>query len=116
MLYTESMTYCKPVKNALMCLLQKKQICQEGLDMSYSVACTFIEIYNESITDLVNPDAVGLAVRDDRHNGGLYVDGAQQVSVVSGGYLFICLSLNDAVHFFLRYFPLKNIRYSRIVN
>eukprot|EP00890_Picochlorum_soloecismus_P001325 jgi/Picsp_1/2193/NSC_05657-R1_kinesin-like protein kif15 len=62
---------------------KKIQVCQEGLDMSYSVACTFIEIYNESITDLVNPDAVGLAIRDDKHNGGLYVDGAQEVSVES---------------------------------
>ena len=75
--------------NALMLSFQKMQVTQEGLDMSYSVACTFIEIYNESITDLVNPDAVGLAIRDDKHNGGLYVDGTQEVSVVSGRLMFI---------------------------
>lgn len=57
---------------------------EEGVEVECSVKATFIEIYNESITDLMNPEAVGLTVRDDRSKSGIYVDGVQEITISSG--------------------------------
>ena len=50
--------------------------------MKYSVSCSFIEIYNESISDLTYPDGGTLAIRDDPSTG-VYVEGAQWYQVES---------------------------------
>lgn len=45
-----------------------------GGKMEYSVTCSFIEIYNESISDLTNMASGSLAIRDDPMSG-IFVEG-----------------------------------------
>ena len=45
--------------------------------------CCFLEIYNECITDLLNPAATNLAVREDLRRG-VYVEGLAEAEVTSG--------------------------------
>jgi predicted nucleic acid-binding Zn-ribbon protein len=47
-----------------------------GSEFECSISCSFIEIYNESITDLTTSDAGSLAIRDDPEKG-IYVSGVR---------------------------------------
>ena len=58
-----------------------------------SVSCSFVEIYNETVSDLTNPAAGNLQIRDDRadradradRSSGVFVDGVQWHQVRSVG-------------------------------
>lgn len=49
-----------------------------------SVSCSFVEIYNETISDLTNPESGNLAIRDDP-GSGVFVEGVQWHQVRSVG-------------------------------
>lgn len=50
---------------------------------SFDVRCSLLEIYNETITDLLWPDATNLQVREDNKNG-TYVEGLTEEPICSG--------------------------------
>jgi hypothetical protein len=53
----------------------------------YSVKCSFLEIYNEEITDLLDPSASGLQIRDGDTTRGVYVQGLSEQEVLNGAWL-----------------------------
>ena len=61
-------------------VLQKDKLIQDGGYLEYCVSCSFIEIYNEAISDLTHPDGGTLAIRDDPSTG-VYVEGANWYKV-----------------------------------
>lgn len=50
----------------------------------YSVRCSFLEIYNEEVTDLLRPTASGLQIRDGDLKRGVYVQGLSETEVLNG--------------------------------
>ncbi len=56
----------------------------QGRDhLSYSCRCSFLEIYNESISDLLNPSAHNLHIREDLGRG-CFVDGLLETEIENG--------------------------------
>lgn len=55
---------------------------EERTEYTANVSCSFVEIYNETISDLTSPDASNLSIRDDR-SGGCFVEGVQWHRVLS---------------------------------
>ena len=55
--------------------------------MRYSVRCSFLEIYNETITDLLYPSSKNLQMREDMKTG-CYVQGLSEQDVLNGILLF----------------------------
>ncbi len=51
--------------------------------------CSFLEIYNETIADLLAPGAAPLAVREDLRRG-VYVEGLSEEVVACGAPLPLC--------------------------
>lgn len=49
-------------------------------ELHFSVRCSVLEIYNENITDLLNPKETNLPIREDV-TGGAFVDGLKEVHV-----------------------------------
>lgn len=55
----------------------------QGRDtLKYCCRCSFLEIYNENITDLLNPKATNLSIREDTH--GCFVDFLSETEVLNG--------------------------------
>ena len=52
----------------------------------YSVKCSFLEIYNEEITDLLDPSASGFQIRDGDTARGVYVQGLSEKEVLNGAW------------------------------
>ncbi|KAL8170416.1 hypothetical protein V2J09_022220 [Rumex salicifolius] len=50
--------------------------------LKYSCKCSFLEIYNEQITDLLNPSATNLLLREDMRKG-IYVENLSEFEVYS---------------------------------
>ncbi|KAK9838407.1 hypothetical protein WJX84_002853 [Apatococcus fuscideae] len=50
--------------------------------LRYSLKCSFLEIYNETITDLLNPAAYNLQIREDIRRG-CYVEGLSEEIVLN---------------------------------
>ncbi len=56
----------------------------QGRDqVRYSVKCSFLEIYNETITDLLKPSSGNLNLREDMKRG-CYVDNLTEQIVLNG--------------------------------
>ena len=56
---------------------------QESSMVRYSVKCSFLEIYNEDITDLLEPTSTGLQIRDGDVKKGVYVQGLSEHEVLN---------------------------------
>jgi len=54
----------------------------DGSHFSYLVRCSYLEIYNEQIMDLLDPSSVNLHVREDLKKG-VYVEGLIEENVAS---------------------------------
>ncbi|KAJ7963698.1 Kinesin-like protein [Quillaja saponaria] len=62
--------------------LQREQDNSEGKQFNYQCRCSFLEIYNEQIGDLLDPTQRNLEIRDDVKNG-LYVENLTEEYVAS---------------------------------
>lgn len=49
-------------------------------ELKYKCRCSFLEIYNEQISDLLEPASTNLPMREDM-NKGVYVEGLLEVEV-----------------------------------
>ena len=67
----------------------------------YSVKCSFLEIYNEEITDLLRPEAVGLQIRDGDLKRGVYVQGLSETEVLNG---VLCIPFVETLHAYFEFF------------
>lgn len=66
-------------ESLLFCWLLQK----EGCERHFLCKCSFLEIYKEVITDLLNPAATWLQIREDSKTG-TYVEGLSEHVVASG--------------------------------
>lgn len=59
----------------------KKEL-KKNLDLEYLIKCSFLEIYNEQINDMISPDQRNLLIREDIKKGA-YVENLQQETITS---------------------------------
>ncbi|KAG7015555.1 Kinesin-like protein KIN-12F, partial [Cucurbita argyrosperma subsp. argyrosperma] len=62
--------------------IQKEQENSEGKLINYQCRCSFVEIFNEQIGDLLDPSQRNLKIKDDAKNG-LYVENVTEEYVTS---------------------------------
>ncbi|XP_050367621.1 kinesin-like protein KIN-12F [Argentina anserina] len=62
--------------------IQKEQENSEGKQFNYQFRCSFLEVYNEQIGDLLDPTMRNLEIKDDPKNG-LYVENLTEEYVSS---------------------------------
>lgn len=60
---------------------------QDGSELNFLIKCTYLEIYNEQIMDLLEPTSVNLHIREDIKKG-VYVEGLQEE---------VCSSYKDTI-------------------
>ena len=67
-----------------------KAALEEGSALSYECNCSYLQIYNEHLSDLLRPDSTGLVIREDRR--GAKVEGAMErpVSSAAETYSVFC--------------------------
>jgi hypothetical protein len=65
------------VFDALFSVISEK----ESEEYRCTVRCSFLEIYNEEITDLLDPSLTGLQIRDGDSSAGVYVQGLSERQV-----------------------------------
>jgi len=58
----------------------RQKAIEANTQTNYEVSCTYCEIYNEEIMDLLNPTRNNLSIREDVHRG-VYVEGLKEVNV-----------------------------------
>ncbi|CAA0842965.1 Probable 125 kDa kinesin-related protein [Striga hermonthica] len=78
----------------------------EGQNAEYSVKVTFLELYNEEITDLLAPDDISKVVQEDKQKrqlplmedgkGGVLVRGLEEEIVTSASEIFTLLERGSA--------------------
>ena len=54
----------------------------DGSELSFLVKCSYLEIYNEQIMDLLEPSSINLNVREDIKKG-VYIEGLREEAVTS---------------------------------
>lgn len=58
-------------------------MCLQGGKSKFTCKCSIVEIYNETITDLLNPDSGNLALRESKKDG-VYIECVTQRRVDTG--------------------------------
>jgi kinesin family protein 15 len=58
---------------------------RDGEDDTYTISCSFLEIYNEEVIDLLNTSSTNLQIRDGDVKRGVYVQGLSTHPVASLG-------------------------------
>ncbi|KAJ3076516.1 hypothetical protein HDU98_002501 [Podochytrium sp. JEL0797] len=83
------------VVNQIMNLISMKQTVDPNI--TFSIRCTFLEIYQEQVRDLLMPtnDAKDITIREDR-NGSVTVSGVHEEPVSTAQDLFHCLEAGGA--------------------
>ncbi|GAB4815485.1 hypothetical protein N2152v2_002531 [Parachlorella kessleri] len=64
-------------EHLFMRIREKQEQAREGEVCKFMLRCSFLEIYNETLTDLLNPAATNLAVREDIRKG-VFVEGLRE--------------------------------------
>ena len=64
-----------------------QKILSDQSDTNYVVKCSFLEIYNEQIRDLLNPSQTNLQVRESPQRGIYVGDATETVCIVSTTYI-----------------------------
>ena len=54
----------------------------DGYELIYLIKCSYLEIYNEHIMDLLEPSSINLNVREDIKKG-VYVEGLKEEIITS---------------------------------
>ncbi|KAJ0839214.1 putative plus-end-directed kinesin ATPase [Helianthus annuus] len=62
--------------------IQKEREARREEKIQYTCKCSFLEIYNEQILDLLDPSSINLQIREDTKKG-VYVDNLKEVEVTS---------------------------------
>ncbi|KAK3002205.1 hypothetical protein RJ639_020974 [Escallonia herrerae] len=62
--------------------IQKEREARREEKLRYTCKCSFLEIYNEQILDLLDPSSLNLQIREDSKKG-VYVDSLREVEVSS---------------------------------
>ena len=62
--------------------IEKAKQRAETVHFEYLIRCSYLEIYNEQIMDLLDPSQVNLQIREDIKKG-VYVDGLNEEIVTS---------------------------------
>lgn len=65
--------------------IENKEGEQQGAQLQYTCRCSFLQIYNEQISDLLLPGDKPLQLRFD-NNTGVYVEGLSEQVVVNGAF------------------------------
>ncbi|KAG0565723.1 hypothetical protein KC19_7G010200 [Ceratodon purpureus] len=60
--------------------IQQEEEAQKHEKLKYKCRCSFLEIYNEQVSDLLEPSSTNLQMREDS-NKGVYVEGLLEVEV-----------------------------------
>jgi kinesin family member 15 len=63
--------------------VERKEGEAQGVHLKYTCRCSFLQIYNEQISDLLRPGDKPLALRYD-NNTGVYVENLTEEVVVNG--------------------------------
>ncbi|KAL7611642.1 hypothetical protein Lser_V15G05867 [Lactuca serriola] len=62
--------------------IQKEREARREEKIQYTCKCSFLEIYNEQILDLLDPSSTNLQIREDTKKG-VYVDNLKEIEVTS---------------------------------
>ncbi|XP_023765267.2 kinesin-like protein KIN-12E [Lactuca sativa] len=62
--------------------IQKEKEARREEKIQYTCKCSFLEIYNEQILDLLDPSSTNLQIREDTKKG-VYVDNLKEIEVTS---------------------------------
>uniref|UniRef100_A0A7N0UNM6 Kinesin motor domain-containing protein n=1 Tax=Kalanchoe fedtschenkoi TaxID=63787 RepID=A0A7N0UNM6_KALFE len=62
--------------------IQKERESRRDEKLKFTCKCSFLEIYNEQILDLLDPSSNNLQIRED-HKRGVYVENLKEVEVLS---------------------------------
>ncbi|XP_076951382.1 kinesin-like protein KIN-12E [Bidens hawaiensis] len=62
--------------------IQKEREARREEKIQYTCKCSFLEIYNEQILDLLDPSSTNLQIREDTKKG-IYVDNLKEIEVTS---------------------------------
>ncbi|KAL6851564.1 hypothetical protein ACP4OV_020497 [Aristida adscensionis] len=63
--------------------IKEEQIKHADKELTYKCVCSFLEIYNEQITDLLDPSQKNLQIREDVRTACVYVESLTKQSVFS---------------------------------
>ena len=77
-------------------------ILQHGERLEFLCRCSFLEIYNEQIFDLLDPASIGLSLREDLKKG-VFVDGLLERDVASARDAYRVGCKNQRKHSDIKY-------------
>ncbi|KAK4754415.1 hypothetical protein SAY87_002519 [Trapa incisa] len=80
MLSTEQLGLTPRILKRLFNRIDEEQLKHAGKQLNYQCRCSFLEIYNEQITDLLDPSQRNLQIREDTKSG-VYVENLTEESV-----------------------------------
>ncbi|CAI8618378.1 unnamed protein product [Vicia faba] len=63
--------------------IQAEEESRRDENLKYNCKCSFLEIYNEQITDLLDPSSTNLLLREDVKKGGVYVENLSEFEAQS---------------------------------
>ena len=75
---------------------------QHGERLEFLCRCSFLEIYNEQIFDLLDPASIGLSLREDLKKG-VFVDGLLERDVASARDAYRVGCKNQTKHSDVKY-------------
>ncbi|CAI5505025.1 unnamed protein product, partial [Closterium sp. Naga37s-1] len=68
------------IPRILQYIFQRLSADKELQMLEFTIRCSYLQIYNEQVSDLLEPDSVNLNVREDMRHG-MFVEGLQEVVV-----------------------------------
>lgn len=69
-------------------------VCQQDSEVEFTLTCSMLEIYKETLRDLLNPEQIELKIKECPRRG-IYVQGLTEVCVVAEDELLEVISLGE---------------------
>jgi kinesin family protein 5 len=69
-------------------------VCQQDSELEFTLTCSMLEIYKETLRDLLNPEQIELKIKECPRRG-IYVQGLTEVCVVAEDELLEVISLGE---------------------